>query len=291
MKIFLSWSGDRSKAVATALRSWVPDIIQTVQPWMSQVDIGAGSRWSGEMNAQMEEAKFGVLCLTRDNQTAPWILFEAGALAKTISDSFVCPYLIDLEPTEILQGPLTQFQSKRANEKETWELIQAINKALKDAALPNDKLKRAFDRWFPDLKEKLDSLLKEQTGAKQDRPIEEMVEEMLGLVREMTRHQTDRRSMEDLNEKLWRLTKSVDGLPSAIGRIEMGAEARHKYRVGIERLIRSEVLAVLRTAEMVRKEMGNAPDADASHLTTSLIEVLQTRIKNGEIDAKLVPQF
>src|SRR5262249_29809193 len=156
-----------------ALRNWIPDIIQAVEPWMSAVDIDAGSRWNREMNAQLEETKFGIICLTKGNQTAPWILFEAGAPVKTISETVVCPYLIDLEPAEIRQGPLTQFQAKRANQKETWELIQAINKALKEDALPEEKLKRTFDRWFPDLKGKLDDLPKEQSGKMQDRPLED----------------------------------------------------------------------------------------------------------------------
>jgi|SRR5262245_32738596 len=291
MKIFLSWSGDKSKAAALALRSWIPDIIQTVQPWMSQVDIDAGSRWSRDMSAQMEEAKFGILCLTKENQTAPWMLFEAGALAKTISDTFVCPYLIDLEPTEIRQGPLTQFQSKRANEKETWELIQAINKALKDDALSDDNLKRAFDKWFPDLKQKLDGLPKEQHGKKQDISMEEMVEEILGTVRGITRHQTNPRPIEHLNENLWRLIKSVENLPYAVSRIEMSAESKHKFTVAIERLIRQEVLAVLRTAERARDERITNPDAGATPLTGYLIEAVQERIKQGEIHAKLVPEF
>jgi hypothetical protein len=50
-----------------------------------------------------------------ENQVAPWILFEAGALAKTIESTFVVPYLIDLEPPNINRGPLKQFQAKRAN--------------------------------------------------------------------------------------------------------------------------------------------------------------------------------
>src|SRR4051812_13232017 len=35
MQLFLSWSGPRSKAVADALASWLPQAIHAVQPWMS----------------------------------------------------------------------------------------------------------------------------------------------------------------------------------------------------------------------------------------------------------------
>ena len=95
MKVFLSWSGDRSATVAKALKDYLPDMIQEIKPWMSRADIRAGARWSGEVQAELSECRFGIICLTRDNQTAPWILFEAGALAKTIEGTFVCPYLIN----------------------------------------------------------------------------------------------------------------------------------------------------------------------------------------------------
>jgi hypothetical protein len=187
MKLFISWSGDTSGSVATALRQWIPDVLQTVEPWMSQTDIDAGARWSRDIDKELGETKFGIICLTKDNYSAPWILFEAGALAKTIDDTFVCPYLIDLEPSDVPNGPLTQFQAKRANEKETWELISTINKALKDASLPEERLKRTFDRCWPDLKNVIDNLPLKPKSEEISRPMEDMVEEILNLVRGLSR--------------------------------------------------------------------------------------------------------
>jgi len=39
MKVFISWSGQRSAAVADALRYWLPKVIQALEPWMSADDI------------------------------------------------------------------------------------------------------------------------------------------------------------------------------------------------------------------------------------------------------------
>jgi hypothetical protein len=291
MKIFLSWSGDKSKAVALALRSWIPDIIQAVEPWMSEVDIEAGARWSREMNAQLEQTKFGIICLTKENQLAPWIHFEAGALAKTISDRSVCPNLIDLGPTEIRQGPLTQFQSKRANEKETWELIQAINKALKDDALSEEQLKRAFDMWFQNLKLKLDGLPQEYPGKKQDISIDEMVEEILGLVRGIARREASQQRNVLLDETIQRAIQFVRNRPDVSSKLEMDAEARHKFTVAVERLITQEMLAVFSLAARARENHIANSNEDTAPLTDYLIEVVKERIRRGEIHAKMVPEW
>src|SRR4051794_9109874 len=107
MKVLLSWSGEPSRSVAAALRQWLPDVVQSVRPWMSEADIEAGARWGERIQRELNETRFGILCVTPQSMQAPWLLFEAGALAKTIQDTYVCPYLIGVEVSE-LQGPLTQ---------------------------------------------------------------------------------------------------------------------------------------------------------------------------------------
>lgn len=44
MKIFISWSGTRSRAMAVALRNWLPDVVQAFKPFMSEEDIEKGRR-------------------------------------------------------------------------------------------------------------------------------------------------------------------------------------------------------------------------------------------------------
>jgi hypothetical protein len=112
MKLFLSWSGARSQAIAEALREWLPKVIQAVKPWMSAIDIDRGARWSSDIAVELSDTSFGILCITPENLNAPWIHFEAGALSKTLEKSLVCPYLLELEPTD-LKGPLVQFNAAR----------------------------------------------------------------------------------------------------------------------------------------------------------------------------------
>src|SRR5688572_14343462 len=97
-RVFLTWSGDRSKAVSTALRTWLPKVIQNLDPWMSDNDIDKGTRWASEISVQLHQSKIGIICLTPENIREPWVNFEAGALSK-LEGSYVCTYLYEL-PTQ-----------------------------------------------------------------------------------------------------------------------------------------------------------------------------------------------
>ena len=108
-----------------------------------------GFRWSVEIAEKLESASFGMLCITADNLDAPWLLFEAGALAKKLNRPNVCPYLIDLKPSD-LQGPLSQFQACESTKADTLKLLHSMNEALSQRALPIAQIDRAFDKWWPD---------------------------------------------------------------------------------------------------------------------------------------------
>jgi hypothetical protein len=153
---------------------------------MSASDIDAGTRWNRRVDSELSESRFGIICVSRTNQAAPWILFEAGALAKTIEDTFVCPFLIGLEPADLAAGPLTQFQAKRANRYETLELVRTINKAKKDGVMSDEKVSRAFDKWWPELERKLSTLpVAEEVLAKRSPDV--MIADILETVRDVRR--------------------------------------------------------------------------------------------------------
>ncbi len=182
MLVFISWSGERSRYVAEQLRTWLKDVIQTIEPWVSSEDIRQGSRWNVDVARKLEEASFGILCLTRDNLDQPWLVFEAGALAKTLDQSHVCPYLIDLKPTE-LKGPLVQFQGTMATESGTRKLVHSINKALGNEAMREDKVDRACRKWWPDLEQALENVPQPRTTLPDPRSERELMEELLDRVR------------------------------------------------------------------------------------------------------------
>lgn len=185
MKLFLSWSGETSKAVAQALKEWVPLIIQGVNPWLSKQDIGAGSRWSTEIATELSAANFGIVCLTRENSSAPWIHFESGALSKSLKDGCVVPYLVDLDFSDVI-GPLAQFQAKKAERTQTFELLEKINAAA-DGKVSGEQLKTLFEHLWPMFEGKLGAVPKASTGKPPTRETGEILEELVTLVRETDR--------------------------------------------------------------------------------------------------------
>lgn len=109
MRVFLSWSGERSRAIAEVLKEWLPSVLQAIRPYFSPEDTTKGSRWASEIAKELEASRIALLVITPENQEAPWLLFEAGALSKNLDRSRVCPLLFGgMEPTDV-KGPLVQF--------------------------------------------------------------------------------------------------------------------------------------------------------------------------------------
>src|ERR1035441_7313025 len=106
MKIFASWSGDLSHGVAALLKTWLEDVLQGCSVWLSSENIEKGSVWFSDVSDTLKDTTFGILCVSRQCATAPWLLFEAGALSKGLTSSRVSPLLIDITAAE-LKPPLS----------------------------------------------------------------------------------------------------------------------------------------------------------------------------------------
>jgi hypothetical protein len=128
MTIFISWSGERSKAVAIGLRSFLLAVNAQWKPWTSQTDITAGKRWRDELADSIDSATSAVVCISAATLGSAWVQFETGALS--IACSRVCPYLIGVPPSDV-QGPLKEFQAKACDRQGTLELAQALNESMR----------------------------------------------------------------------------------------------------------------------------------------------------------------
>lgn len=191
MIVFLGWSGDRSKQTAEALGDWLGQTIQAVDPWISS-DILKGARWEEEISDKLEEAKIGIICLAKENLDENWILFEAGALSK-IKGAHVCTFLLGLKHTDIKQ-PLAAFQHTEFEKEDIRKLAHTINQAVEDAgerSLDKERLDRIFERFWPELEEKLGKIVEMpskvgeplRSESKPIRSDREILEEILDIVR------------------------------------------------------------------------------------------------------------
>ncbi len=192
MNIFISWSGNKSKAVAELLDEWLQCVIQAVDPWMSSKDIDRGALWFSEINDQLQNTTIGIICLTQQNLNKPWILFEAGALAKGLTESRVCTFLIDVQPTDI-GTPLSQFNHTFPNKDGLWELVRTLNSSLKEKALKEKILEQVFDTYWPQFEAQFNSILQDHPVGEQVKKREEndILLEILSSTRSMERRVRD----------------------------------------------------------------------------------------------------
>lgn len=180
--IFLSWSGQRGRKLAELLHQFIPDVIQSARPWISSTDIDKGRRWNNEIAKALETAKAGIICLTPESLHSEWILFEAGALAKAVESSRVCPYLLGLEMKD-LSSPLADLQATLANKADTLKLMESLNQIISEPLKP-ERLKRVFDQFWPALEAEIAKLANETVEPKaKARSDSAVLEEILLRVR------------------------------------------------------------------------------------------------------------
>ena len=185
MRVFIAWSGSLSEELGNEIRNWLPNVIQSVEPYFTPSDLEKGSQWPSELAKVLNESKVGLICVTTSNINSDWILFEAGAISKTLGTTRVCPILFDVKPTD-LKGPLAQFQATTFEREDFKKLIGVINNGLEEGRLPDKRVDTVFDMWWPALHEKLVHILSQQeVSEEQIRTEREMLEEVLQLTRRM----------------------------------------------------------------------------------------------------------
>jgi hypothetical protein len=221
MSVFISWSGraSHSHKVATLLKDWLPKVLQKLPCFLSSHDIEAGAAWIKVLFDRLEESNVGLICLTRSTLNKPWILFEAGALAKKIEAARVCPVLIDLNPSDV-EFPLAAFQLKTVAREDVHSLVTMINSSRGALALSDEELREVFDVRWPQFEERLNKILKEPEAGMQPaarRSDSDLLEEILSLTRgmasqlpasktEVRREQTEKRQFRAnsaLAAKIW----------------------------------------------------------------------------------------
>lgn len=164
MKVFLSWSGSYTNNIAECFHRWIPCVIQSIETFISSGEIRAGERWQNRINTALQDIDFGVIFVTEANKEKPWIMFEAGALAKNLGTSRVAPVLCGANEIDFAGNPLLQFQYVKLDRDGVYSLMNSLRENLSD----NDKkiddsgFERIFEVWWPSLEEELSYISDEE---------------------------------------------------------------------------------------------------------------------------------
>jgi hypothetical protein len=161
-QVFISWSGKRSLAVAESLCVFIPEVIPELRDRLFvSTGIEKGSRWSDEIARHLEEADAGILVVTAEGSSSPWLHFEAGALTKGLdssrarrgersdanTSSRIFTYLHCLAPSAFT-GPLSQYQWTSATRDDTWRLMNALHDLFARGRAELRQARHRFDeRW------------------------------------------------------------------------------------------------------------------------------------------------
>jgi hypothetical protein len=163
VKVFVSWSGEKSKAASLAFCSFLEDTIQQVTTWFSARDIPRGSLGVYELMKALGECEMGVMLVTQENYQSPWMHFEAGALFTAYQqdqlNSRVCPVLLDLTHSTLIP-PLKELQTTEHSMPEMLDLVRNVNAQLPPQHVVDEsRLVRNFNKQWPHYEEAIQKVL------------------------------------------------------------------------------------------------------------------------------------
>ena len=157
VRVFVSWSSEPSEKIALALKGLFENINPKVKLWVSSEDIKLGARWGHALADELEQSDFGIVCFVRGNVQSPWVLFESGAIAKSVSNGRLIPLLHGIDVPE-MPDPLKQFQGTSCDRTGVLKTLKRLNKCLKEPMSDQD-LEIKFDRFWEKFESSLPALI------------------------------------------------------------------------------------------------------------------------------------
>lgn len=141
-RIFISWAGSNSKEIALGLKNVLENTIfngSGLTCFVSTVDISSGAEWWSKINGELKKCKMGICCITKENIRAPWIYYEAGALAA--NGITTIPLLISCNIDSIAGSPFTKNQCIEFYNRQAFiKMILDINEKMEVVPFQNNQL-------------------------------------------------------------------------------------------------------------------------------------------------------
>jgi hypothetical protein len=159
------------------LEKWLMSIVQHAQPWSSDEQIKSGVLWRDEIGKALDGTDYGIICLTRSNQHAPWLMFEAGALAKRLDAARVVPLCIDMPlcihmPPSDVTGPLEEHPSRRLDKGGMGALVHDVSEAC-SSPISEQVIDGSFDLTWPGFEEQVTEALGNKNAVDEPRRTQE----------------------------------------------------------------------------------------------------------------------
>ena len=231
MPVFLSWSGSVSCAIAGELNDWLPQVIQTVEPFFSK-DQEKGVVWFDELNHELRKSAVGIVCVTPGNMGEQWIAYETGGIAGALERRRCCPILFGGLKSSDVKGPLSHYQHTVFESSDMRKLIQTINKTAGDGGFDETRVLRNFDKWWPDLEGTIGKIIdKGETPPPADRTERDILEEILEGVRLLRRDTTPKNASAKRGRLLmFSARKRINLADAALLVGDLGTARRHLDR-------------------------------------------------------------
>lgn len=266
MKVFISWSGELSRKTAEVMNKWLPCLLQTIQVFYSPEDIEKGESWQQRIASELSDCKYGLVCLTSENIAAPWVNFEAGAIAKAF-DAHVATIMVNINPSDI-KGPLSSFQTTKLEQQDFLHLIQDINK-YSDSPIDEARLRTTFDGLWLNIQNELKEIKEfavpstKNSKRANEKTNSEAIEEILQLVRKQNSLLSSpevllpREYFEYLSEN--NLTNSNDLVKNLLSYLELVQNRLRKS----DNTFTNYVFAELQLFDFIRSIADSIPKNDA----------------------------
>ena len=151
LKIFLSWSNTRSRAIAQVLLVYLEHFNDTFAPWMSS-EIEKGANSSDEIHSALSDSLgAGIICLTADNLNSPWLHYEAGYLAS-FDKARVMTLLFEVTSADV-KRPLANTQNTVATDKDDFRKLLTTLNNLAPQQVKAEVLDIRFENFWPKIEQ------------------------------------------------------------------------------------------------------------------------------------------
>ena len=154
--IFISWSKPLSNKIAGSIKCCLETIFcDYIEAYFSEKDLESGILMQN-INSAMRRSEIGIICLTRENLSRPWLAYELGFMSGLRIR--VYPIMFGIDQTQIqntLFAPLTVYDFENG----LREVIRKVYEKLPYSSLLGTHFNNVFERALQDCFESIRNII------------------------------------------------------------------------------------------------------------------------------------